>query len=361
MKKILLLLTFIIACNFAPQCHTYPIFTGKNNPAPLIIIAAALAATGVGIYGFYLFIYDKFFSVNNGNINIKLGNIHGSTIKNIGNIHGGINNSSDGLFSRIINFFTGKAQGNNWNFIEGNGTKETKTIQLHETFEGIIASSDATLNLHASITNNNILETTTDQNILEYLQSTFNNNTYTIEIKAPPNTSINSKGTIHNLYLNSTTLANLKSFKANNYLKAMLSKHITSNQFKLCAENHAEIDATFESLDELSIDSDNHAKIRATGTTINTLSINSKNHAGITATGTTINTLSINSENYDNIIVKGQIERTKATLSNHAKATVNTKNLSYDIENYASLTHNRSANITQQKCSNYAKTKTLLI
>jgi len=321
MKKILLLLTFIIACNFAPQCHTQPFFTGKDNPAPVIIIAAALAAAGIGVYGIYLFIYDKFFSVNNGNINIKFGN--------------------------------------NWKFIKGNRTQETKTIILNNNFEGIIASDSGNLNIHKSNDDTNTLETTADQNILKYLTSTFNNNTYTIEMKPPTCTSIKPTTPVeYNLYLNSTTLANLKSFKADNYLKAMLSNHITNNQFKLCAENHAEIDATFKSLNQLSIDGQNYAKITATGTTIKTLSINSQNHATITATGTEINNLSIDSKNYDNIIVNGQIERTKATLSNYADATVNTKNLSYNITNYASLTHNRDANITDNKDSNYAKTIT---
>jgi len=359
MKKILLLLTFIIACNFAPQCHTQPFFTGKDNPAPVIIIAAALAVTGVGIYGIFLFIYDKVLGTNNGNVNIKVGNIHSSTIKNIGNIHGGINNSSDGLFSRIINFFTGKKQGNNWKFINGNETKETKKTTLNNNFEGIIASDSGNLYIHESTNNTNTLETTADNNILEYLKSTFNNNTYTIEMKPPTCTSIEPTTPVeYNLYLNSTTLANLKSFTANNYLKAMLSNHITSNQFKLCAQSHAEIDATFKSLDQLSIDGQNYAKITAKGTKINNLSINSENRATITATGTEINNLSIDSKNYDNITVNGQIESTNATLSNYADAKVNTKNLSYDIGNYASLTHNHDAKITDKKRSTYAQTIT---
>lgn len=383
MKKILLLLTFIIACNVAPQCHTRPIFTGKDNPVPVFICAAALAAAGIGVYSIYLFIYDKFFGVNNGNVNIKFGNINGSTIKNIGNSNDStcnkLNNSSDGLFSRIINFVTGKAQGNDWNFIKGNKIKETKTIILEKNFENIIASDKGNLNIHKSPNDTNTLETTADNNILEYLKSTFNNNTYTIEIKPPTCTSIEPTTPVeYNLYLNPITLANLKSFEADNYLKATLSNHITSNQFKLCAKNYAEISAIFKSLDQLSINGENYAEINATGTEINTLSINSQNKAKIKAmgtkietlsinshnsaeieaTGTTINALSIKSENHDNITVNGQIESTTAILSNRTKATVNTKNLSYNITNYASLTHNRSANITKQKCSNSAQAKT---
>lgn len=302
MKKILLLLTFIIACNFTQPCHANrPFFTGKDNPVPMVIIAAAIAVTGVGIYGIYLFICDKIFGVNNGNINIKYSN--------------------------------------NWKFINGNGIKKTKTITLHESFEGIIASDSGNLNIHKSTNDTNTLETTADQNILEYLQPTLDNNTYTIAIETPPNTSINSPGPIiHNLYLNKVTLANLKSFKADNHLKAMLSHHITSNKFKLCANNYAEIDVTFKSLDNLSIDGENYAKIKATGTEIKNLSIDGENHAKIT--------------------VNGNTEITNATLSNYAEATINTKKLSYDIENYASLTHNRNANIEKQKCSNNAKTIT---
>jgi Putative auto-transporter adhesin, head GIN domain len=247
MKKILLFLTFIIACNFTSPCHARPVFTGRNNLAPVILMAAITVFGMVITYTILCAIFGN----KKNNIIISRNN-HNSIIRNV------VSNNS----SRTI---------------VGSGTKGTKIVTLSNVIEKLSASDSGTLNLHMSQDDENTLEITTDVNILDYLDAICNNKT--CSIKQKNNTSFNTKcPIIYDLYLNKATLASLNSVTASYSLNAKLSNLLTTKDLTLNASHSAIIGGEFN-LDTLNIKGNNSAEIIAKGAITNanvTLSHSSK-------------------------------------------------------------------------------------
>src|SRR4030095_8632579 len=310
MKKILLILTFIVACNIAIPCKANPLLSSKHNLVPIFLIGATCCIIGTYyLYAFLITIYKKNFScygTHNSNT------IEGNNIKDQKSIP--INNNIENEKSISIN--------NNTHSIIVTGSGTLHFIKSKHGFRGYSQ-----------------LWIRTDRITLDSLEVTHNNNMCSIGPKK--NATLNPTIPIeYELMLTEPLIKSLESLTISGSLSANLGILELSNKktFNLNSSGQSLItNGTFHNIDSLNITCSDNSKIKNLKESANNATINLNKTAECILDSFTIN-------NIANVTTRGE-----------SIAIIKTKQLSCDASDKSEIYYKGETIILNQTISHSAR------